>query len=124
MDPRMRRAICLITTDLSHTITIRDIAQSVNVSFSHFTHLFLRETGSSPGKLLRASRMLAAQRMLETSNPSIKEVVSQAGFGDESHFLRDFKEIHGVTPSEYRAKYNPRISDTKVKKQKSPIHHP
>jgi AraC family transcriptional regulator of arabinose operon len=71
MDPRIQRAIYLITKDLSHVITIRDIAKSVNVSFSHFTHLFLRETGASPGKVLRTSRMLAAQRMLETSDLSI-----------------------------------------------------
>ena len=64
MDPRVRRAMCVITQDLASPITIRDLARSVNMSLSHFTHLFLRETGTSPGKILRASRMLNAQRIL------------------------------------------------------------
>ncbi len=67
--------------------------------------LFVFFTLASPGKVLRALRMLNAQRMLETSDVSIKEVVAQAGFRDESNFLRTFKEIHVVTPSEYRAQY-------------------
>ena len=33
---------------------------------------------------------------------SVKEITFEAGFRDESHFVRDFKRIYGMTPTEYR----------------------
>lgn len=51
--------------------------------------------------------MRLAQRLLETTSLTVKEVFCQTGFGDESHFVREFKQLYGCTPLEFRAKYNP-----------------
>ena len=51
--------------------------------------------------------MRLAQQLLETTSLTVKEVFCRAGFGDESHFVREFKQLYGCTPSEFRAKYNP-----------------
>jgi AraC family transcriptional regulator of arabinose operon len=47
--------------------------------------------------------MQAAKELLETTFLSIKEIVALVGFNDESHFVRNFKKLYGVTPSEHRA---------------------
>jgi AraC family transcriptional regulator of arabinose operon len=104
-DLRIQRAIDLITSKFDKPLNLYGIAQSVHLSKSRFVHLFRQEIGTSAGKFLRGVRMRAAQHLLETSALSIKEVFCQTGFGDESHFVRDFKARYGITPSEYRARY-------------------
>ena len=46
--------------------------------------------------------MREATVLLSTTFLSIKEVMVRVGFGDESHFVKDFKKIYGMTPTEYR----------------------
>jgi AraC-like DNA-binding protein len=42
--------------------------------------------------------------LLTTTFLSVKEIASRVGLADESHFVRDFKRIYGMTPSEYRTR--------------------
>jgi AraC-like DNA-binding protein len=46
--------------------------------------------------------MQQAATLLTTTFLSVKEIVRRIGLTDESHFVRDFKRIYGMTPSEYR----------------------
>jgi hypothetical protein len=46
--------------------------------------------------------MERAGDLLETSFLSVKEIAHAVGLNDESHFVRDFKTIYGVTPTRYR----------------------
>lgn len=43
---------------------------------------------------------------------SVKEIIARVGFTDESHFVKNFKRIYGVTPTEYR-KQNAAIDASK-----------
>ena len=46
--------------------------------------------------------MKEAAVLLSTTFLSVKEIMARVGFSDESHFVRDFKKIYGMTPTEYR----------------------
>jgi predicted transposase len=46
--------------------------------------------------------MQQAATLLTTTFLSVKEIVRRIGLTDESHFVRDFKRLYGMTPSEYR----------------------
>ena len=46
--------------------------------------------------------MQQAATLLTTTFLSVKEIVRRVGLTDESHFVRDFKRLYGMTPSEYR----------------------
>jgi len=46
--------------------------------------------------------MQDAANLLVATFLSVKEIIARVGFTDESHFVRDFKRIYGVTPTEYR----------------------
>jgi len=46
--------------------------------------------------------MQTAKQLLETTFFSVKEIGTLAGFNDGSHFVRNFKRLYGVTPSEHR----------------------
>lgn len=54
---------------------------------------------------LKVLRMQKACNLLETSLLSIKEITAKTGFRDVSHFTRDFKKAHGITPTEHRARF-------------------
>ncbi len=102
MDPRIEALIDLMKSDLRRGLPLRRMAQSVNLSPTRLSCLFKAETGSPPGRYLRELRMKVAATLLEESFMSVKEVMVRVGFRDESHFVRDFKRINGITPTQYR----------------------
>lgn len=57
----------------------------------------------SPGQYLKALRLEKARGLLEATSLSVKEVRARVGMQDQSHFVRDFNRVYGVTPSQYRA---------------------
>lgn len=47
-------------------------------------------------------RLEEAKRLLETTDARVGEICYQVGFQDDKHFLKIFKSITGLSPSEYR----------------------
>jgi transcriptional regulator GlxA family with amidase domain len=102
MAERVKRIIERMQGDPSRTLSLGEMAESVNLSPPYFCYLFKTITGVPPAKYLKTLRMQRAATLLTTTFLSVKEIVSRVGFSDDSHFVRDFKRIYGVTPSEYR----------------------
>jgi AraC family transcriptional regulator len=102
MAERVKRVIERMQGDPSRTFSLGEMAESVNLSPPYFCYLFKTITGVPPAKYLKTLRMQQAATLLTTTFLSVKEIVSRVGFTDESHFVRDFKRIYGVTPSGYR----------------------
>jgi AraC-like DNA-binding protein len=91
-----------IERQLSQPLNIKGLAAEVNLSRSHFCHLFRAEVGVSPLRFLRERRMEWARVLLERTFLSVKEVMTRVGCSDPSHFARDFRMYHGVSPREWR----------------------
>ena len=102
MDQRVLTVIALMKHDPRQALPLSRLAQSVNLSTTRLWYLFKAETGTPPGRYLRTLRMQDAATQLVTTFFSVKEIMARVGFTDESHFVRDFKRIFGVTPTEYR----------------------
>jgi transcriptional regulator GlxA family with amidase domain len=102
MAERVKRLIELMQDDPSRNLTLGEMAQSVNLSPPYFCSLFKTITGTPPGKYLKTLRMQQAATLLTTTFLSVKEIVRRVGCTDDSHFVRDFKRIYGMTPSAYR----------------------
>lgn len=102
MDPRVRQAIDLLSEDLSRPFNINTLAGSVNLSPSRLRHLFKSETGLTPAQYLKRLRIEGARKLLEGSFLRLKDVMPRVGVSDESHFVRDFKKVHGLPPIKYR----------------------
>jgi len=102
MAERIKRVIERMQGDPSRTFSLGEMAESVNLSPPYFCYLFKTITGVPPAKYLKTLRMQQAATLLTTTFLSVKEIVSRVGCTDESHFVRDFKRLYGVTPSEYR----------------------
>jgi AraC family transcriptional activator of mtrCDE len=102
MEPRIRRIIQLITVDLRREIELDELAHSFNLSESRLRHLFKKEMGISPVQYLKAQRMQQAKELLEKTYLSVKEVMLRVGISDQSHFVKDFKKMYGLSPAQYR----------------------
>ncbi|HKZ00771.1 MAG TPA: helix-turn-helix transcriptional regulator [Pyrinomonadaceae bacterium] len=83
--------------DLTH------VAQAVPISPAHLSRILNQEVGVSFRELLRHKRIEEAKRMLISRHYSVKEVAARVGFSDSHYFSRSFKELTGLSASEYRS---------------------
>lgn len=105
MDPRVRLVIALVEKSGTPSYTICELANLVHLSPSRLNCIFKHETGYSFSHYMKIQRLHHAKCLLETTFLSVKEVMRLVGICDISHFVRDFKKLSGLTPSEYRARH-------------------
>lgn len=102
MDQRVLTVIALMKHDPGRALPLSRLAKSVNLSTNRLSCLFRAEIGTPPARYLRTIRMHDAAMLLVKTFLSVKEIVARVGFTDESHFVKGFKRIYGVTPTDYR----------------------
>jgi AraC family transcriptional regulator len=85
-------------------ITIADMARVAGYSVVHFSRMFKRRTGQTPGQYLLTYRIDRAKKLLQTTTLPISEVAYQVGFGSHAHFSTQFRQVTGITPQLYRTR--------------------
>ena len=88
--------------NFSESIALEAVAEIADVHPVHLARVFRRQTGGTIGEYVRRLRVEFACRRISASNDSFTEIALAAGFTDQSHFARTFKNHLGVTPGEYR----------------------
>lgn len=83
-------------------LRVAELAALGGMSVSHFMRLFKEFMGTSPIDWLRRERINQAKCRLLESDDSIKEIARQVGYGDQFFFSKDFKQITGFTPTDFR----------------------
>jgi len=102
MDQRVQHVVSFIRNNYQRKLTLRELADTVNLSPWWLCHLFKADTGTSPERFLAQVRLEEAKTMLENSFLSVKEVMTAVGMSDAGHFSRSFKAAYGVTPANCR----------------------
>jgi AraC family transcriptional regulator len=100
---QMKRVNEFVSSNLTSTITLKDLAEYVGLSTSHFCSLFRKSTGVTPHHFVLASRIAHSKSLLTDSNRSLLDVAFSSGFRTHQHFSRIFRRIVGVSPREYRS---------------------
>ncbi len=72
------------------------------VSYSQLARMLERHLGMNPTGYLQSQRIRLAQQLLTTTREPITEIAFQTGFQTLSYFNRSFRELTGMTPSEWR----------------------
>lgn len=108
MDQRVQAAIAFMKTNLHCKLTAVDIARAVRLSPSRLRELFKDQTGTSLARYQRELRLERTKHLLETTFLSIKEIAASVGIDGISHFVRDFKKAHAMTPSQYAERHRNR----------------
>lgn len=78
------------------------MAAEVNLSTSRFYKLYKEIFGISPKKYLQDIRIEHAKLLLMQNKYMIKEIAEMTGYKNQYHFIRQFKEYVGTTPSKYK----------------------
>jgi AraC family transcriptional regulator len=93
-----------IDANLSHKITLEEMAEQVGLSPFYFCRVFKEATSVTPHAYLTGRRIDFAKKSLQSDHVSVLDVALSAGFSDAAHFSRVFKKCAGDSPSEYRRK--------------------
>lgn len=99
---RVMKVCDYIESHFEDEINLATVAKLVNMSESAFSHFFKKKTGCSYISYLNSTRVSKAALMLADTTHSINEICYSCGFNNSSNFIRIFKKIKGMTPSEYR----------------------
>ncbi|PRX24136.1 AraC family transcriptional regulator [Paraburkholderia sp. BL18I3N2] len=99
---QLARAKEIIATNLSGDLSLVEVAAACELSPAHFARAFKRSTGFAPHRWLLMRRVEVAKRMLLADELRGAEVACLCGFADQSHLIRVFSSIVGVTPREWQ----------------------
>ncbi len=83
-------------------LSVAELAQDHQVSREHLTRAFTQAYGVPPHQYLMEFRVREACRLLRKTELPVKQVMRQAGFNSRVTFLRVFRRVVGITPTEYR----------------------
>ena len=98
-------ALAFINEHFREPLTLEMIAANASLSPYYFTRIFSGETGFTPHQYVIATRISYAKYLLQNGNLSVKEIAFMSGFHSESGFCATFRKREGVTPGEYRNRW-------------------
>lgn len=98
----IEKARFMLRQRIEQDVNLEELAQSYNVSYSHFRQMFKKYTGVSPGQYHLQLKIIRAKELLVSTNKSIKEISHELGFQSIYYFSNLFKKKEGVYPSEFR----------------------
>ena len=100
------RAQHYIEDNLTEKISFEKLAAELAISRRNFDRRFIKATGNTPGEYQQRVKVEIAKSAFEYGKTSLSEVMVQVGYADEKAFREVFKKITGLSPLDYRAKYN------------------
>jgi AraC-like DNA-binding protein len=84
-------------------VRVDDVRREVELSPRHFIDLFHDSVGYTPGRYYRIRRFAHVLQTLAQSGPrDLAQLADAAGYSDQSHLIREFREHAGMTPTQYR----------------------
>lgn len=92
-----------LRANVATRVSLGELAGMAGLSVSHYSALFRRATGYGALEYQMRLRMGSARELLDTTDRSIASIALQVGFSDPLYFSRQFRRIHGISPTEYRS---------------------
>lgn len=108
-DDAVKKAQDYIEQHPENRITVDQLAAIVAVSRRNLERRFKKATANSVVEYIQRVRIEAAKMSLESSRETINEVMYNVGYTDPKAFRETFRKITGLSPIEYRNKYNREI---------------
>ncbi len=105
-DDVIREAQNFIEENLGEKISFEELAAKLAVSRRNFDRRFIKATGNTPVEYLQRVKVEAAKRSLESGKKTVFEVMNDVGYTDDKAFREVFKKLTGLSPLDYRAKFN------------------
>jgi len=102
MDPRVELITKMIAKRNTGKLSASDAGSLLGICQGHFLRLFKQEAGVTFRQYKRVARISRAVNLLTDSDAAVKQIALIAGYEDVSNFHRDFKEVQGISPRQWR----------------------
>lgn len=106
--PWLLRVVDLLNSSFQQNLTVNSVAANVGVHPVYLSRVFRRFQRQTIGDYLHKLRIQFALRHLADAEMDLASIAAAAGFADQSHFTRVFKDLIGVTPGAFRTTCGPR----------------
>jgi AraC-like DNA-binding protein len=101
--PAVAHALASYQTDVSSPARVADAQRASGYSPRHFIALFRAAVGLNPKHYYRIQRFnSAARNMAAGDGQGLSDIAAAAGYCDQAHLTREFREFAGVAPTMYR----------------------
>ena len=105
-DETVIKAQSHIESRLLEKISVEHLSSTFSVSRRNFDLRFIKATGNTPVEYMQRVKVESAKKAFESSRKTINEVMYEVGYSDVKAFWEVFKRITGMSPIDYRNKYN------------------
>jgi transcriptional regulator GlxA family with amidase domain len=105
-DEMVQKAQAYIESKVDEKISVEDLSSRFAVGRRNFDRRFIKATGNTPVEYSQRVKIESAKKAFETSRKTINEVMYEVGYSDVKAFREVFRKITGMSPLEYRGKYN------------------
>ncbi|MGV3585839.1 MAG: GlxA family transcriptional regulator [Adhaeribacter sp.] len=106
-DELVKKAQEFIENNVQEKITVDQLADNLALSRRNLERRFKKATSNSIVEYMQRVKIEAAKMSLESSRENVNEVMYNVGYTDPKAFRTTFKRITGLSPVQYRSKYNP-----------------
>jgi len=93
-----RKAVTYIDSHLESRLDVPILAKLVPFSKSHFSRAFKQSLGLPPMAYVKTRRLERAKALMTSTNQPLTEIALICGFADQSHLIRSFRRVIGVSP--------------------------
>jgi AraC family transcriptional regulator len=100
--PWLSRALDLLNAEFRNNLKVQDIANEIGVHPFHLSRVFRATHRQTIGEYVQKLRVTYACKQLALPDNDLATVALSAGFSDQSHFTRVFKNVTGITPGVFR----------------------
>ena len=105
-DDMVKKAQAYIESKVDEKISIEHLSSKFSVGRRNFDRRFIKATGNTPGEYSQRVKIECAKKAFETSRKTVNEVMYEVGYSDTKAFRELFRKLTGLSPVEYRARYN------------------
>lgn len=105
-DNPIKQAQEYIENNVTEKISVEDLSSMYAIGRRHFERRFKKATNNTPVEYIQRVKIEAAKKQLESTPKNVNEVMYDVGYTDAKAFRTVFKKITGLSPIDYRNKYN------------------
>ena len=99
---KIQQALVFMQENYQKDLNMAVVSNSISMNYSLFSYAFKQYTGKNFVTYLKELRIEEAKKLLRTTDMKVIDISGEVGFENEKHFMKTFKAICGVSPTEYR----------------------
>lgn len=105
-DESVKKAQTYIENNIGERISVEKLAEMFALSRRNFIRRFKKATQNTPIEYIQRVKIEAAKKSLESTTDNISEIMYRVGYTDSKAFRNIFRKVTGLSPLEYKMKYN------------------